>query len=449
MVLFHFFLLLTNSLTYCLLLHALFVEFQAFEENPIRFDVENSTIDVVWRDTRAVLNTTSKGEYTYTSAKNAKASTLRRERFHFNESYAGPGGLGKLCSYARQRVKRSVQTGRGIAFLCVAAGDGESRKGSSQVEPPVSVVLGDCGGQGLISAVIGSLFHYISPRGYPCKQSDKTMHRKYGGKNAPPVLAATASVTETTNEPVLFSAVVISEGSIVDLLGPSGSLVYNKGSNSPGHHQQRPCRVSRKSSGAYYVAHMTRLQLHSVADFERVAGVLLGRRSALREMVPFLEEMMAAMPYSDVIEGDMQVPDTPWLLSSKQEATLLFTVSTKMQNTAMPSVHSSTSDLNYFFTCPCGDNWSLPGNELCLLSEGISALPHAPAPTLLQAGVLPQLLLDPHAAPLDYVNVATVIREDNETSQVSSSSSARYTSEKSQQSVQNSLHSFRVVTTDS
>lgn len=255
--------------------------------------MENSTIDVVWRDSRTVLNTTSKGEYSYTSTKSAKASTLRRERFHFNESYAGPGGLGKLCSYARQRVKRSVQTGRGIAFVCVAAGDGESQhRGTSQVEPPVSVVLGDCGGQGLISAVMGSLFHYLSPRGYPCKSSDQTMHRKYGGKNAPPVLASSASVTEAANEPVLFSAVVISEGSIVDLLGPSGSLVYHKGSNAPGQHQKRPCRVSRKASGAYYVAHMTRLQLNSVADFERVAGVLLGRRSALREMVPFLEEVM-------------------------------------------------------------------------------------------------------------------------------------------------------------
>jgi hypothetical protein len=36
---------------------------------------------------------------------------------------------------------------------------------------------------------------------------------------------------------------------------------------------------------------MTRLQLHSVADFERVAGVLLGRRSALREMAPVMEEV--------------------------------------------------------------------------------------------------------------------------------------------------------------
>jgi hypothetical protein len=72
--------------------------------------------------------------------------------------------------------------------------------------------------------------------------------------------------------------------------------------------------------------------------------------------------MLAGLSYSDVMEGDMAVPDTPWLLSSKQEATLLFTVSTKMINTAMPSVHGQTSDLNFFFTCPCGDYWSLPGN---------------------------------------------------------------------------------------
>lgn len=262
---------------------------QAFEENPIRLDIENSTIDVVWRDSRTVINSNIRGEYSY----NAKASTLRRERFHFNDSYAGPGGLGKLCSYARQRVKTSVQTGRGLVFVCVAAGDGDELT-SSQVEPPVSVVLGDCGGQGLISSVMDSLFRKIAPKGYPCKQTDQTMHRKYGGRNAPPVLASSAALTETPSEPVLFSAVVISEGSIIDLLGPSGSLIYQSKKNLPGQHQRKKCKVHRRANGSCYIAHMTRLQLHSVADFERVAGVLLGRRSALREMAPIMEEVRVA-----------------------------------------------------------------------------------------------------------------------------------------------------------
>lgn len=83
------------------------------------------------------------------------------------------------------------------------------------------------------------------------------------------------------------------------------------------------------------------------------------------------------------------------------------------------------------------------GNELCLLSEGISALPHSPAPSLQQAGVLPQLLLDSCAAPIDYVNVAAVIRSEADISP------SRQSSEKSLKAVQNSLHSFRVVTSDS
>ena len=93
------------------------------------------------------------------------------------------------------------------------------------------------------------------------------------------------------------------------------------------------------------------------------------------------------------------------------------------------------------------------GNELCLLSEGVGTLPHPPAPSLLQAGVLPQLLLDPQAPPLDYINVAAVVRSGDDESSVqeggaSAAAASRFTSEKSQQSVQNSLHSFRVVTTD-
>lgn len=71
--------------------------------------------------------------------------------------------------------------------------------------------------------------------------------------------------------------------------------------------------------------------------------------------------MLGNLPYSDIVEGEMAVPDTPWLLSSTQEATLLFTVSTKSHSGAMPSVHGQTRDLNYFFTCPCGESWALPG----------------------------------------------------------------------------------------
>ena len=261
---------------------------KAFEENPIRFDVENSTVDVVWRDSRTLMNSSGNGDYSYS---NSKTSTLRRERFHFNESYAGPGGLGKLCAYARGRVKKSIQSGRGIAFVCVAGGEGNAIHRNSQVEPPVSVVLGECGGQGLISAVTETVFRHAPAVSYPCKQSEKTMHRKYGGKNAPPVLASSVNLTEAANEPVFFSAVVVSDGSIVDLLGPSGSLIYQKGSNNPGRHEKRKCKVSKKSNGRYYISHMTRLRLLSVADFERVAGVLLGRRSALREMVPVLDEV--------------------------------------------------------------------------------------------------------------------------------------------------------------
>ena len=244
-----------------------------------------------------MMNSSARGEYSY----NSKSSMLRRERFHFNDSYVGPGGLGRLCSYARQRVKQSIQTGRGIVFTCAAAGDSDICANTAHVEPPVSVVLGDCGGQGLLSAVVESLFKHMIPQSYPCKQEVKTLHRKYGGKNAPPVLASSVAMKEAKNEPILFSAVVISEGSIIDLLGPSGSLVYRKGSNSPGRHQYRPCKVSRRSNGTFYIAHTTRLQLHSHSDFERVAGVLLGRRSALREVVPLLEEVCFAIANNTVV----------------------------------------------------------------------------------------------------------------------------------------------------
>jgi hypothetical protein len=100
---------------------------------------------------------------------------------------------------------------------------------------------------------------------------------------------------------------------------------------------------------------------------------------------------------------------------------------------------------NYFAILGCSNYIFLfvVGNELCLLSEGISALPHDPPPSLMQAGVLPRLLLDPYAPQLDYLNVAAVIRRDGDEQQ------SRHECDKNQQSIQNSLQSFRVVTNDS
>ncbi len=66
-------------------------------------------------------------------------------------------------------------------------------------------------------------------------------------------------------------------------------------------------------------------------------------------------------------------------------------------------------------------------------------MPHEPPPSLLQAGHLTRLLVDPGASQIDYVNVAVIVRRANKEDQPLGN-------EANQQSIQNSLQSFRVLT---
>jgi hypothetical protein len=152
----------------------------------------------------------------------------------------------------------------------------------------------------------------------------------------------------------------------MDLLGPSSSP-HGSSLARPGAGTRT--RISQRSDGCYAIHHATRLQLRSVSDFERIAGVLLGRRAALREVTSLLFSASGAGSVSpaellSTHQDTISVADMPWLLASENEACILFTLTTTGEGVSM----SSHGAVNYYFTCPCGKYWSLPGTSCPLYS---------------------------------------------------------------------------------
>jgi hypothetical protein len=311
------------------------------------------------------------------------ASTLRRERYNFDDIYTGPDAPTRLSSYIKRRVKTSLLNSRGIVYLCLAGGDFGTHS-TAYLEPPMSLILGDSGGQGLISSTLDEIFKHKS-KYFGSNPNPPPPHRFYTGGMTPTRTRGggrgnheiTHSPSSLANEYVLFSAVIICEQQVIDLLASSSSSSHRPSSSSH-HHSTKSTKITQQSNGTYHISHVTKLQLRSVADFERIAGVLLGRRAALRELTSLLFQMnphtssssaasSSTLSPAEVVMShhDVAVPDIPWLLASENEACILFTLTTTGEGVSL----SSHGAVNYYFTCPCGKYWSLPGPSLPPLSS--------------------------------------------------------------------------------
>jgi hypothetical protein len=329
-------------------------------------------VDVVWREKKV----------NYSSLNDDHAvPTLRRERFSFDSLFGGPEASLKLDNFIRKRVRYSLLSGRGFAILNVAAGD--SHTNITSLEPPLSALVGECGGRGVISIAIDEIFK-VKSRGAAQSSNRSNSHQLYASSLTMRSQSPN-TISSLSNNFVTFSATVFTDGVAIDLLG--APVKPNSKSRHGSSKKSVTCSVSRRSDGRYCIANASRLQLKSASDFERVAGVLLGRRSVMRELTPiFLKTCAAdeAMTY-----GDLFLPDAPWLLIPETEACVLFTLTTIKEGVSA----SSHSEISFHFTSPIGDQWAIPGTELCLLAEALSGLPNYPPPSLFNAGSLTKLLV--------------------------------------------------------
>lgn len=304
---------------------------------PIRVDEESAGVDVVWREPR---QTSTPHEH----------SILRRERFQFDNIYAGNGSIKKLSSIVKDRVHRAVTGNRSFVFLCLSCGE-TALDCASSLEPPLNILYGNKGGSGVISTAVSTIMSVLQPKSTPLSK-----------KPTPSISSATITMT----------AVVIlanNKDKVVDLLCDSRGY----------------CQLSRRPDGKYSISNATVVQLENISDAERIIGVLLGRKSCRKDMQALQCELTTA-----------DESFAPYEHLEATEATMLITIHVS------PVAVGKLSPMDFHFLCPYGDLWYTPGLDICLLSESLSSYPRTPSPSILRSSVLSQLTMNP-LSPADFL----------------------------------------------
>lgn len=325
---------------------------KAFEDFPLRLDLESSTADVVWREERPTYNNNDDNS--------SRSTIMRRERFNFDDIFCGPSALGRMKTYVQYRTRKALIEGSNIVFLCFACG-----LSSSPLDPPLALILGSKGGSGVASMVINELFNTVS--------------------------ASPSSVSSTTLT-VTMSAVIFADGKIVDLLGSCS------GNNNNTNTDMQP-KVQKYRNGQYYLANASQVMLTSSNDYDRIVGVILGRRSLWREFAPWFGPSFN------------KFPEAPWVYSQSEETNFMLTFNVSYTS----GISKQRNTAKFSFVCPCGENWGSPGQEINQLIEAISYLPYAAPPSLMKSSQLNTLLVDSNFPTSAYVNIVNVIRNESST----------------------------------
>lgn len=439
---------------------------KAFDDFPIRLDLEAMSLDIIWRESRldlmrgsALIGSTvqtnknrnaSASRYMHPTTSSAAAAAvtyyqpvggnsqdlyelesqrvLRRERFQFDVMYVGVSADRKLQEYVRFRTRAVIEKGTNLVFLCNACG--ESLAG--ELEAPVTVTLGSGGGSGIASNIVQEAFKYaqshnVAQTGRRGSEDSKRLNSSYVMRSTTQSQYVSSKMALENKSPsVSLTAVLINGSTIVDML-----------SNASQHsraHQPQP-RIQRRSGGEVVLSGVTTLDLSNVMDFERIIGLLLGRRTGINETIQSMqwaaEETGESLPLSTL--ATWTTPSLNPAMENWRRLELLneFSQPPKTSDSATRDVPSSSSTMMISFhialgstlfpkrmvnvrvVCPCGKDWSLPNFDLSVLSESISTLPHSTPESLLAVSPLTMLLTDMTQQPSNFVSVMNVQRIDS------------------------------------
>ena len=373
-------------------------------------------MDVVWREGRtAVYNapthsfSTSFGDLPLKSTRGKspfKSQTintkvLRRERFLFNALYYGNSAYSKITNYIRQRTFQSLENGTNAVFLCTSCGDVGDIGATGQLEAPVMLTLGAGGGSGIASSVLAEIFHYLNQ--YNAHVFSKPSYMSSSSPYAANKPTRTCKVT--------MSAVVVNGQHIVDLLNANASTTFS----------EKPPVIRRygNSANSNFVAlsGASLIELSSAMDYERIIGLLLGRRAGISHSLYALRRMVERSNRKAALRGNAELDpniSTPldshasWSSRSKlaldnklvygdqpEESTESEMASTLMITftvTLGSAISKRNSTVAFRVICPSGDHWFNPGLDMHILQETICSLPHSPPPNVLSISPLTMLL---------------------------------------------------------
>jgi hypothetical protein len=381
-------------------------------------DAETAVVDVVWRESRhggsgiPLALTQSVEGYTFAehlSARKTKAmsrppplqnqptvapttenSILRRERFLFDDVFIGHAALNRLAYYTRQRTRKALESANNLVFTCLGCGDSVSE---FAVEPPVGLLLGNGGGTGLISSCIDEIFRFCKPLTSNLNDN-RTPYSGTFPSASPSSFVATRIAFEQLAVNVTLSAVIVADGGqIFDLLGSGISAKDEISSSSSGAVSGGPSLKRRKADGKVILCNAARVQLQATADFDRIMGLLLGKRAALQAVTQAMQHQQQRGGSSPRNDATMQAavsaidPWTSFISDTARRAKKTQSIAMAMDGfdaaTGTSPMSSSTmlitvavsgggvsrrhTNLEFNFVSPCGANWSHPGSYCFLV----------------------------------------------------------------------------------
>eukprot|EP01038_Epipyxis_sp_PR26KG_P010496 gene10496-14107_t len=410
--------------------------FKVFEEHPIRVDGESGFVDVVWRDNKRGNSNNNNNNNTewkvnkpvgFNSSANKfgnyiprnsllatqltgttlGSDTLRRERFSFDDIFIGPNAMKRNRIFIHQRVRKSIETGTNLVFLCLSCGNNDKIISSNnhqnhnvgQVESTVSLLLGNEGGSGIISNVIEEIIACSSNHLSSKIVSNNHNNRQNRNNKSLLLLPEKKQINNIT-----LCALVMS--------GPNNQTIIDLFANK----NVTPRLKRIKSNGKIILSDINRVQITSVADFDRLAGILVGKRKAIEEIMSLLlskkeikttnnitkynknnfwEQTNIHHTFNDnntnnITENNFEFFANDDIFDVQNTASMLIIVS--IEQHGILSSSAKTKAVDFYFVCPCGESYMRPGFDIRLLSEIISCLPNTSPPSVALASPLTAIL---------------------------------------------------------
>jgi hypothetical protein len=395
---------------------------QAFSSCPLKIDIPTSTVELVTNRRRDGRTSDSTGS----SARKIR----QRNIFIFDELLAGVGASGRARELCSQRLRRCLLTGRN--FTCLATGCGLGV--AQEEEIPVKLLLGGLisdgsSDSGIIPTLLDDLFKVLHPAKYDCERqkcegADPVGYRhnssSASAKEHHSALKAKLQ-REKANASVIVSAFILKNNEILDLLngqsqgiidcitrcGSTSGETLGKDTAAEWKNPQQ-CYMEIKSTGSASIRKGIRVRIDCVADFQRIAGVILGRRAGVRDFIVPTRGSIRDQVHANILMR-CSVRTRQALMATAEGAWLSpdITIDTSRQHTSRrckgvhntEAVHDSSAvgtssndnnvvagcgsgvmlfqfnisytanaglstkrqEIRVSFLCPCGPNWSRPG----------------------------------------------------------------------------------------